>query len=243
MARIHTNKRFWIGWDRHTPEHDPLVDRIVQEFLRDFNPHIRVAGGDFMTVDQVSQFNSESKVHLREEFRLNQEILQRWGITHYLEGNHEERLRRIGGVDERIRSLLDLSENLELEKLGIQFLPYHPRHGVLKIGNLKVLHGFYTNEYVARKTAMIYGTCVFGHCHRFQVFQSKSAFHNHVGFAIGMLGKLDQSWSDNRAPMGWSQGFAFGYLHKNDYFDLYSARIVNSRICINGKVYGKFTNE
>ena len=241
MARIHTNKRFWIGFDRHTPEHDPLVDRIVREFLQDFNPHIRVAGGDWQTVDQVSHFNSESKIHLREEFRLNREMLRRFGITHYLEGNHEERLRRIGGVvDERIRSLLDLRENLELEKLGIQLLPYHPRHGVLKLGELKVLHGFYANEYVAKKTAGIYGTCVFGHCHRFQTFQSKEAFHNRVGFAVGMLGRLDQPWADDRAPMGWAQGFAFGYLHRNGWFDLYPVRINGGRVTINGKVYGVF---
>lgn len=244
MAKVHTHKRFWLGFDRHTPEHDPLVDYIVADFLRDFKPHIRVAGGDWQTVDQVSKFEDEGVTSLKEEFRLNRDALRAFGITYYLEGNHEERLRRIGTtIDPRLRSLMDLEENLQLKKLGIKLIPYHPKRGVLRIGHLKVLHGFFANEYVAKKTAGIYGSCVFGHCHRFQTFQSKQAFENNVGFAIGMLGNLNQSWADDKAPMGWSQGFAFGYLHRNGWYDLYPVRILEGRVAINGKVYGKFAGD
>ncbi len=241
MARLHTFKRFWIGFDRHAPEHDPLVDKITVEFIRDFKPHIRVAGGDWQTVDQVSTFENESETTLKAEFKMNRVALRKYGITHYLEGNHEARLHRVGmKLDPRLRSLLNLRDNLNLDKLKITLLPYNPRKGILRIGHLKVLHGFYANEYVAKKTAMIYGSCVFGHCHRFQTHQPKAAFEDSVGEAIGMLGRLDQSWVDDKAPMGWAQGFAFGYLHRNGYYDLYSVRILEGRVTINGKVYGTF---
>ena len=234
MSTVHTHKRFWLGFDRHTPEHDPLVDEIVTDFLADFKPHIRVAGGDWQTVDQASHFNNESKTDLVDEFQMNQDALKRFGITHYLEGNHEERLQRIGGaLDPRIRSCVNLKKNLDLVKLGIRLLPYHPRKGILKIGELKILHGFWANEYMAKKTAGVYGTCVFGHGHRFQTFQSKQAFHDRVGFAIGMMGKVSPSWIEHRAPMGWAQGFAFGYLHRGGLFDLYPVRIVEGRVTIN----------
>lgn len=237
MAFIQTYKKFWCGFDRHCPEHDPAIDKIVTEFLKDFKPQIRIAGGDWQTVDQISKFTSESKVHLKREFEMNREILQKWKITHYLEGNHEERIRRVGMMDEKLRSLADLRDNLQLEKFGIEFFPYHPIKGVLRIGHLKVLHGFYTNEYVASKTARTYGTCVFGHAHRFQTFWPKAAFNSHVGYAIGMLGNLEQSWAMDRAPMGWAQGFAFGYLHRSGWYDLYPVRIVGDQVTINNKTY------
>ena len=150
---IHAYQKFFVGFDRHCPENDPAVDGIVTDFLKDFKPQIRVAGGDFQSVDQVNSFTNESKIHLKDEFEMNREILRKWKITHYLEGNHEERLRRIGLMDERLRSLACLSDNLQLEKLKIQLIPYHPTQGVLRMGHLKVLHGFYANEYVAAKTA------------------------------------------------------------------------------------------
>ena len=238
MVAVHTHKRFWLGFDRHTPEDDPVVDRIALDFLRDFKPHIRVAGGDWQTVDQVSHFPNEADIDLADEFLANEEALVRYGITHYLEGNHEERLRRVGvKLDRRLRSLVDLKRNLHFKEQKIKFFPYHPEKGVLRLGHLSILHGFFANEYVAKKMAMIYGTCVFGHTHRFQTFQAKQAFHNNVGFAIGMLGNLNQSWAEHRAPMGWANGFAFGYLHRNGCFDLYSVRIINGQVTINGKVY------
>lgn len=242
MSNIQTYTKFWVGFDRHYPESDPLVDKIVAEFLADFKPQIRVAGGDWINCDQISNFNNESESDLLNEFDDTIRILNTWKITHYFEGNHEERIRRIGGnLDKRLRSLADLQRNLKLREKRITFLPYHPIAGILQIGNLKVLHGWYFNEYFARKTAETYGTSVFGHAHRFQVFQPCSAFDTRVGFGIGMLGNTVQSYVQDRAPRGWAQGFAFGYLYRNDWFDLYPVRINAGRVCINDKVYGTFT--
>ena len=241
MAIIQTLRKFWIGYDRHAPQEDLDVDRIALSFLADFKPHIRIAGGDWQTVDQISHFENESEIDLEDEFQMNSAALEAFKITHYLEGNHERRLRAIGAkLDKRIRSLVDLQKNLHLRERGIKFLPYHPRKGVLRIGSLKIMHGFYYNEYMAKKMAMTYGTCVFGHAHRFQTFQSREAFENHVGFSIGMMGKLEQTWAESSSPKGWAQGFAFGYLHRNGWFDLYPVRINRGRVCINGKVYGTF---
>jgi len=238
MTIVRTVKKFWVGFDRHAPEFDPTIDKIVAEFLADFKPQIRVAGGDWMTCDQVSSFENESPTHLAEEFAMTRDILERWGVTHFLEGNHEQRLSRPGTkLDQRLRGMCDVQTHLKLKESGIKFLPYHPRDGVLRIGELKILHGFYANEYVAAKTAKTYGTCVFGHAHRFQTFWPKEAFNNNCGFSIGMLGRIEQTYMESRPPAGWVQGFAFGYIHRNGWFDLYTAKIVGDRICIEGKVY------
>jgi len=238
MARIQTYRKFWIGFDRHTPYHDSKIDKIALAFLDDFKPQIRIAGGDWQTVDQVSHFDNESEIDLADEFAMNREAIEKFKITHYLEGNHEERLRRVGmKLDKRLRSLVDLDYNLGLTERGIPLIPYHPRKGILKFGYLKILHGFYATEYVAKKTASIYGTCVFGHTHRFQTFQSKEAFESHCGFAIGLMGAIDQPYTDARAPMGWTNGFCFGYIHKNGYFDLFPVRIFGNQVVINDRMY------
>lgn len=244
MSRVFTRKKFWIGFDRHYPEHDPLVDTICLEFLRDFKPGIRIAGGDWMTCEQVSKFPHDegTETILKEDFRATRQALRRFGITHYLEGNHEERLRRVD-VKPSLRSMFNLVSNLQLREMGIKFFPYHPLKGVCKIGHLKVLHGFYVNQYMARKHAEIYGTCVFGHSHRFQTFQPRAAFDKRVGFAIGMTGDLEPTYTKDRAPMGWAQGFAFGYIHRNGWFDLYPVRINRGRVVINGREYGRFTGQ
>ena len=238
MSNVQTYKKIWIGFDRHAPYHDPKIDNIALDFLADFKPTIRVAGGDWQTVDQVSTFANEGDIDLADEFALNREALRRFKITHYLEGNHEERLRRVGlKLDKRLRSLVNLEHNLQLKEQGIPLIPYHPRKGVLKFGHLKILHGFYATEYTAKKMASIYGTCVFGHTHRYQAFQAKDAYESHCGLNIGMMGNLDQPYTENRAPLGWSNGFCFGYLRKNGYFDLYAVRIYRHTVIINDKVY------
>ena len=238
MPAIQTYRKFWIGFDRHAPYHDPRIDKIALSFLADFKPDIRVAGGDWQTVDQVSHFDNEGEIDLKDEFEMNRDAIREFGITHYLEGNHEERLRRVGmKLDKKLRSLVDLRQNLQLDEWGIPLIPYHPRKGVLKFGYLKILHGFYATEYTAKKMAGIYGTCVFGHTHRFQTFQSKDAYETHCGFSIGMMGKIDQPYTDDRAPMGWTRGFCFGYIHKNGYFDLYPVRIFKNKVIINDRVY------
>ncbi len=235
MANVQTHKRIFIGFDRHAPHHDPQVDKIALDFIADFKPHIVVAGGDWQTVDQVSNFDNEDECTMAHEFAMNREAVRKFGVTHYLEGNHEERLRRVGGLDPRLRSMLDLETNLRLKEQHIPLIPYHPRQGVLQFGHLRILHGFFANEYMAKKMASIYGTCVFGHTHRFQTFQAKSAFESHCGFAIGMMGKLDQPYTENRAPLGWCQGFCFGYIRRNGWFNLYPVRIYQGTAIIPGR--------
>ena len=238
MTAVHTYKKFWLGFDRHAPYHDPKMDRIALDFLEDFKPEIRVAGGDWMTVDQVSHFDNEGDIDLRDEFAMTRAAIDKFGITHYLEGNHEERLRRVGlKLDKRLRSLVDLDLNLGLKKRGIPLIPYHPRKGILQFGHMKVLHGFYATEYMAKKTAAIYGSCVFGHTHRFQMFQSKDAYETHVGMAIGMMGKIEQPYTESRAPLGWCQGFCFGYLHRNGFYNLYTVRVYRHTVTINEVTY------
>jgi len=239
MTEALTRTRFIVGFDRHAPEFDPTVDKIFGDFLKDFKPHRRIAGGDWLNCDQITDYPYDYETDLKDDVEETNEKLDLWKITDYLEGNHEERLGRCGLVRKGIRSLLNPRYLLELDKRGIRYFPYDRKRGVLKLGKLSILHGFYINEYVAAKTAAAYGCCMFGHAHRFQVFQPRSTFVNHTGFSIGMMGNVDQSWEKGKPPSGHMQGFVFGYLHRNGHFDLYPVRIVGQQVIIEGRAYSR----
>lgn len=229
-------------FDLHVPYEDESALTIASDFAQDFKPKVVVAGGDWQDCGAASKFVDENDVTLEEEYETESQLLDRFKVTHWLEGNHEERIRRIGGtVDPRLRSLLDPAKNLNLEKRGINILPYDPWKGVLELGKLSVLHGWWYNQYSARKHAEAYGCCAYGHSHRFQTFTPSQAFERNTGFNIGCLCQLDLPYTKNKPPRGWIQGFAFGYFLKSGHFSLYDVRLIGDEVVINGKVYGRHT--
>ena len=242
---IHTARRALFLFDLHVPTESKKCIAIAKEFRDDFRPDIVVAGGDWQNVDQLDRFSNESETALLDEFEKVKYYVELFGVTHYLEGNHEERLRRIGLTDKRLRSLLSLDRNLELSKRGIPIFPYHPKKGILKLGKLKVLHGFYTNKYVAAKTAEAFGCCIFGHSHVFQTYTPKISDKWSTGWSIGCMCELIPSYMEKYGPNGWMNGFAFGYIYKSGNFSLYPVRIIGGRIMINDKeyTYGVATDE
>jgi len=240
MLAIREWKRVLCIFDVHVPHEDKGCLAIAQAFADDWKPHYVVAGGDWGDTSQVSTFPSEDEIDLADEFDRQKELIESFHVTHWLEGNHEERLRRIGVSNKRLRKLTSPVRNLKLKERGIQIRFYHRKRGVFRFGKLKVLHGFRTNEYVARSTAEAYGCCMFGHSHRFQTHQPKHAFENHTGFAVGCMCRLDLPWADNRPPQGWMQGFSFFYLNpKTRHFSPYMVRLVGGQVVINGKVYAR----
>lgn len=223
--------------DIQIPDHDASALKIVMDFKRDFKPHDVCQLGDLMNADQVSSYPNEADIELEEEFALARSVLRDLGVTHFLMGNHEERLTRVGLVSRKIRSMLNPVKNLHLEQMGIKWRPYHKTDGVMRWGKLTALHGFFCNEYAAKKHADAYGCCIFGHTHRYQIHQPKHAFSSHTGYNIGCLCKLDLPYRTSDPPDGWAQAFAFGYFFRSGHFSLYPVRLIGDQICIEGKVY------
>ena len=74
-----------------------------------------------------------------------------------------------GRVDENevaVRELLDgRPVERTVKQANAQMLPYDSRHGVLRLGHLKVIHGFFAGMGAARRHSIAYGNCLFGHTH------------------------------------------------------------------------------
>jgi hypothetical protein len=168
---------------------------------------------------------------------MGRDVLADLGVTHFLMGNHEERLLRVGLLKKTLRSMVDPAKNLELDKRGIRWKPYDKIDGVFKFGKLHALHGCFCNEYAARKHADAYGCCIFGHTHRVQIHQPKHAFSAHSGYNIGCLCREDLPYAKSGPPSGWGQAFAFGYFYRSGHFNLYIVRLIGEQVCIEGKTY------
>jgi len=117
-----------------------------------------------------------------------------------------------------------------LKKIGCRSLPYHKRHGVLKIGSLKILHGFYCGVNAARQHALVYGACLFGHVHTVDE-HAIAGLERRVARSVGCLCKLDHDYN-SRTPssLRHAHGFAYGIVSERTgkYF-------IQQAECIEGK--------
>lgn len=99
------------------------------------------------------------------------------------------------------------------EHLKCKIYPYHKKHGVLQIGHLKVVHGFYAGVYACKQHALVYGSVLHGHIHACDSF-SIPGLERRVGRACGALVDLDKLEYNSSQPgsLRHANGFAYGLL-------------------------------
>ncbi len=233
-----TQKLVFFG-DTHIPFQDDTVLGVIEEFCCDFKPDMVVHLGDLMTCDQVSKYPNDGGTDLQWEFQRAREILDRFKVKVFCEGNHEERLQRTGLVKPELRSILSPYENLGIEKRKIVYVPYvnSSEKGTVNFGYLTALHGWWANKNAATSHAQAYGCCVFGHTHRLQTHQPYQAHSANTGFNVGCTCRLDIPWQKNRPPSGWAQGFGLAYIYPNNHFSFYTARLIGDIFTIEGRRY------
>jgi hypothetical protein len=116
-----------------------------------------------------------------------------------------------------------------------EHFPYDKRHGVLKIGTLKVIHGFYSGANSAKQTALAYGNCVFGHGHRFITAPVPGAHSGGrvVARGIGCLCSLDLDYNSRQVDtLSQAQGWCYGVMDKRGRYWLHNAEVVNGKVMV-----------
>jgi hypothetical protein len=206
---------------------------VLHNFVSDFKPDVRVFGGDLWDFRALRKGASEDEKResMSKDYNAGLEFIKRYKPDYFLRGNHDERLWELAESDRGVISDYAMSGVVEigdvLKKMGCKMLPYHKRAGVLRIGSLKMLHGFACGIYAARTTALVYGSCLFGHVHTVDQ-HSIAGLDRRVARAVGALCSLDMDYSA-RTPSTLRQanGFAFGVVHKKSghYFVNQAERI------------------
>lgn len=213
-------QRFLLASDLHGDRQDVPTVKAFFEFDKLWKPDVRIFGGDLIDLRALRKGASQEEKceSMRSDIETGRGFLSRWTPNYFLRGNHDERLwdtastARDGIIADYAQKGCQDFEAL-CQRLKIKMLPYHKRHGVLKLGHLKVLHGFHCGVYAARQTALIYGSALFGHIHAIDE-HSIPGLERRVARAIGCLCSTDMDYS-SRAPntLRQAHGWAYGVIN------------------------------
>lgn len=233
----------WMS-DLHIPYHDAKSVSAVYGLIKDIKPELIVLGGDFMDFYAVSQYdkNPDRANKLQKELDLGiyylkelRKIAPKAHIV-YLEGNHENRMKRYICKNPEIYSLkaLEIPNLLDLPKLKIDYID----SGALMHKGFLFKHGTYVTKYSANKELEVEGVSgMSGHCHRNQSFGKSDRKGDMAWYSIGHLSDNAQvEYITNLA--NWQQGIAVVHFKKHgERFQAVPITLVDHKFIYAGKLY------
>jgi hypothetical protein len=213
-------KKFLGAWDIHGNHQDPTSNKVLFKFLQIWKPDIRICGGDLWDFSPLRKGASEDekRLSMKSDLKAGKDWFNKFKPTHFLRGNHDQRLWDLRDYGTGVAADFAYDGVAEIERMvkvhKCRMYPYHKRDGILRIGSLKALHGFYCGVYAARQHALTYGSCLFGHVHTIDE-HSIPGLERRVARAIGCLCKTDMDYN-SRMPntLRQANGFPFGIIHK-----------------------------
>lgn len=254
-------KRLLFITDEHLPETIPAYfdpakpkkDTAFFKFLKDFQPHIIVNGGDALDLSCISHWNRgkpklvEGK-RLKSDYALYNQLLDKYESVNkslekhiQLEGNHCLWARML--IEENPQAyegMIEMPDNLNLKSRGIQWIE---NGKTAKVGKLYFHHGNfkvgYSPEYHAKAIGMTFGVnMLYGHYHTEQVWTKVSPIDEHPiqTQCVGTLAHLNPVWLRNR-PNAWVNSFWVGYVMSNGNFYGHSVKILQDQFVFDGQTY------
>lgn len=210
MARM-PSKRYVILSDIQGDFHDPLALGAALDFTKEYKPDGIILNGDIVDCPTLSEFDrnpDDVKGALFREIRFGHKLMEKleWVESKWwIEGNHEDRVRRLAWK----RGLGAAVNFPSLFGLGTHGFQHHPYGGHIDLGKLMVTHGSMICKY-AGATALAhiikYGvSVVIGHTHRLAKVHHTDRNGPHVGIENGCLCMLNPTWVQHP---DWQQGFS-----------------------------------
>lgn len=213
--------KFIFSSDLHGDMADAGAVGAFHEFCKVWDPKkkaIRVFGGDLFDFRAIRKGASqeEKSESMRSDVEAGMMFLERYRPKHYLRGNHCERLWELAettGVQADYAQYACMDIESKCKRLKINMLPYHKRHGILKIGHLKMLHGFASGVNAARVTGIVYRSCLFGHIHAILEHSIPDLDHC-VARSVGCLCQLDMPYNARHVnTLRQAHGWAYGLIN------------------------------
>lgn len=213
-------ERFTFCADNHGDMIDPEASAAFLAHLDAWKPKWRIHGGDAFDFRPLRRKASqeEQREHLGPDIAAGKRFLATMRPTHYLMGNHEGRIVRlaaegVGALGELAQMGLD-DINRTVGGLGGKIFQYDKRQGVVHIGQLAFLHGFFVGETAAKRHAQIYGPCLFGHVHAIAEAPIPGLTRR-CARSVGALCYLDQDYNSHTpSSLAHAHGWAYGVINK-----------------------------
>lgn len=234
-------KRFVAVADSHGDMIDEESEKAVLAFISDFKPSVRVHLGDAFDFRCLRRGASDEEKadSLEDDWQMGTDFLRKFfdgGKENvYLNGNHCQRVFKLadscsGLARDYARDGVKRFEQLMKKCRVSQHLPYDSRLGVLRLGNLKMVHGYACGIGAGSKMARAYGNVLFGHVHTIEVAAVDSDEGPKEARCIGALCKTDMPYNAHQLnKLRHSNGFAYGYLFENGDYQLFQARKIDGR--------------
>ena len=162
----------------------------------------------------------------------------------FIEGNHEERVRRLLDTYPMLRgTTIELEKYFQFEKRGIDFLPYdseNKRSGVYRIDDLYYSHGNYYVKYHAYKMGEFYRRNMrYGHVHDYQVHTHMTPLDTapQTSMSIGCMCSPRPHYQKG-FPNRWIVGFHIAYFGGGKCVGDYFLPVIDNKVTYGGVVYG-----
>ncbi len=216
------NSTVAIWSDSQYPFIDEPFFAALENFLSSTRPTIEVLDGDVLDAYEISDFDKrpERLWNLEDEAKWARDVLERhgrWSDIYWVDGNHEDRYRRILWRQAQAFSFAvsDLAEILRLEKLTKGFVPYG-RH--IDLLGFTITHGTIVRKdsaYTAKAMRLKYQSSgCNGHTHRAGSNSGTDSHgRSHTWYEIGCTCRFDLEY--NKAPPDWQHAFLVGTVWDN----------------------------
>lgn len=228
--------KFQVAFDIHGDMQDLPTRKAFFEFAAIWKPKLRICGGDLWDFRplRAGASDDEKRETMRGDFKAGVKWFNEFKPTHFIRGNHDERLWQLAESDRGVAS--DYAQEMigEVETMmgrhKCSMLPYHKRDGVLRIGSLKILHGFASGVYAARQTALVYGSALFGHVHTIDE-HSIPGLERRVARSCGALCRLDMDYNARQMnTLRQANGWAYGVIHeKTGHYNVWQAEQIDGK--------------
>lgn len=244
--------------DIHYPYQDDGALAVLYDVLAHVSPDLVVCHGDLLDCEQISRYPKDpfGRTSLADEIRLaGQHLARVTALTPnadhwFIEGNHEERLKRLiwkmaedRAVGELImlagmRDAMSWEKLLGLDSLGWEFTPYG-KHRLLR-DRLVCCHGESVRKhsgYSAKAEHDAYRKSgMSGHTHRMGSYYHTGYDGQVQGWhELGLMGRIRADYV--KRPPNWQQGFAV-VTWDGDRYGVEHVSIHEGRAFFRGKSFG-----
>ncbi len=217
MSRL---QRVVIMSDNHGDMADAPTLDAIEDFCTQFKPDHRIHLGDCFDLRALRNgADAQDKADgITADVEAGLSWLERYRPDVFMVGNHDFRLwdKAASRTDGVLRDACNLLiRDVEDATKGVVVKPYDKRDGVHEWGDMRFIHGSFSNLHTAYKLASHYGKATMGHIHsstgpvRFPHIQGA------VGYTCGASCRLSMGY--NRTHVGTlrqNNGFMYGFRRR-----------------------------
>jgi hypothetical protein len=226
----------------------------IMEFVKRVKPKYRVHLGDNWDYRWgrrgVDKSSAEAKQGMEDDLQAGISWIKRYKPTHFLFGNHDDRIRQIIQNTDSIKDKEDMQKLQDkmmstLRGVGCKVIkPYNVKTGRIQIGPITFIHGFSHGQNALLKDARTFGQpgggfCM-GHLHRLEQLNIE-AFDGGAAWLCGWAGRQEDADYSFRMPgsLRWQNGFMYFKVDGNNYIGKQAHRFGDGWYFPNGEVYKK----